>query len=416
MGSLAWKRTTRSRSATDTRQRRSCPNLRTRRSSRTLSCTASSLGREYIPARISQLHGILIISRSDEFKGKKVVVVRLSATASDMVAELLPAASKLYLSYRRGAIIVPRWQTGFPPDLMSSWRRRKLAGAIQSTFPNVTRWLLDRVLALMMKRMWGKLDPAWGLMPPPSFALAPRASSEHVLVALREGSLALLPGIKRFVGSNSIEFADGTVLDDVDAVVCATGYRADFTVTPFLEKSRPPNYGGSEIVRLWMNLFPPKYADSIVMLYYSALRKNNGFSFSDVTSMAVSNMRRGVHLIPTITSLERQVDKHQEWVISRWRLEHNVDISMVKQWEYRSFLYEAAGTVMDNLGWGWEGWKFWFKDPKMSYMMNNRVETAYAFRFFETGKRKAWPGARDAIIHMNELVKMFPLKEGDKQP
>ena len=30
---------------------------------------------------------------------------------------------------------------------------------------------------------------------------------------------------------------------------------------------------------------------------------------------------------------------------------------------------------------------------------------------FETGKRKTWPGAREAIIHMNELVKMFPIKE-----
>jgi dimethylaniline monooxygenase (N-oxide forming) len=46
----------------------------------------------------------------------------------------------------------------------------------------------------------------------------------------------------------------------------------------------------------------------------------------------------------------------------------------------------------------------------MSYMMNNGVETAHAFRYFETGKRKAWPEARDAIIHINELVKVFPIK------
>jgi len=39
-----------------------------------------------------------------------------------------------------------------------------------------------------------------------------------------------------------------------------------------------------------MNLFPPKYADSMVLLCYSALEKNHGFSFSDVTSMAASNI------------------------------------------------------------------------------------------------------------------------------
>jgi dimethylaniline monooxygenase (N-oxide forming) len=165
------------------------------------------------------------------------------------------------------------------------------------------------------------------------------------------------------------------------------------------------------MARLWMNLFPPRYADSMVMLCHSALGKNNGFSFSDVTSMAVSNVWRGVYPMWTVKEMDRHIDSHQDWVASRWRLDNNIDTSMVKTWEYQSFLHEAAGTGMENLGWGWKGWKFWFQDPKMSYMMNHGVETAHAFRYFETGKRKAWPGAKEAIIHMNELVKMFPIKD-----
>ena len=118
--------------------------------------------------------------------------------------------------------------------------------------------------------------------------------------------------------------------------------------------------------------------------------------------------------MPTLAEMNKEIDSHQEWVASRWRLDHDIDVSMVKTWEYQSFLHEAAGTGMENLGWGWKGWKFFFKDPKMSYMMNNGVETAHAFRYFETGKRKAWPGAKEAIIHMNELVKAFPIKEEEK--
>jgi dimethylaniline monooxygenase (N-oxide forming) len=89
---------------------------------------------------------------------------------------------------------------------------------------------------------------------------------------------------------------------------------------------------------------------------------------------------------------------------------------MVKTWEYQSFVHEAAGTGMENPGWGWKGWKFWFQDPKMSYMMNNGVETAHALRYFETGKRRAWPGARDAIIHTNPLIKIFPIKQEKVTP
>ncbi len=266
----------------------------------------------------------------------------------------------------------------------------------------------------MIKRTWRDLDPAWGLAPAPSLTLSPRALSAHIIPALKDGSLSSLSGIKRFIGPHSIEFTDGTVLDDIDAVICATGYGADFDAAPFLEKSRPSNYGGPDFVRLWMNLFPPKYADSMVLLCYSALGKNNGFSFSDVTSMAVSNVWRGVHQIPAVEEMEKQIDNHHKWVASRWRLDNNMDISMVKTWEYQSFLHKAAGTGMENLGWGWKGWKFWFQDPKMSYLMNNGVETAHAFRYFDTGKRRVWPGARDAIIHMNELVEEFPIKEEKK--
>lgn len=342
------------------------------------------------------------------------MIVGISSTASDVIAALLQVASKVYMSHRRGALIVPKSRKGYPPDLMVSWRRRQITSFLRRTFPNFSTWLADRVVGYMTKQMWSDLDPAWGVLPPPSITLSPRALSEHIILALKDGSLTSLPGIKRFTGPTSIESADGTVLDDIDAVICATGYRADFSAAPFLERSRPSNYGGPDIARLWMNLFPPTYADSIVMLCYSAFGKNNGFSFSDVTSMAVSNVWRGVHPTPTVSEMEKEIDNHHNWVASRWRLDNNIDVSMVKTWDYQDFLHNAAGTGIENLGWGWKGWKFFFQDPKMSYMMNNGVETAHAFRYFETGKRKVWPGARDAIIHMNELVKVFHIKDEKK--
>jgi dimethylaniline monooxygenase (N-oxide forming) len=328
-----------------------------------------------------------------------------------MIAELIPVASKVYASHRRGIVIFPRWRDGTPGDLIVSWRRRQINGFLQRNFPRAAKWLADQALSLLLHRTWGRPDPEWRLQPYPSALLSLPASSESLIPALKNGTLTSLYGLKRFVGPKSIEFDDGTIMDDIDAVICATGYTADFSVAPFLEKSRPSGYDGADLVRLWMNTFPPKYAESICMLCYSAYGKNNGFSFSDVSAMAVSNLWRGVHPLPTVEDMEKTVDAHQEWVASRWRMDDKIDVSMVKQYEFQGFLHEAAGTGMENLGWGWKGWKFWFQDPKMYYLMNDGVETAHAYRFFETGKRKTWPGARDAIIHMNEAVKIFPLKE-----
>lgn len=271
-----------------------------------------------------------------------------------------------------------------------------------------------------LMRQHGKLDPSWRLldnMAPLSLHIT--GCIDTTVDFLREGKVTSLHGIKRFLGGKSIEFTDGTILDDVDAVICCTGYSADFDLVPFLETSKPKTdtsgnpYGGQPIARLYMNLFPPAHADSIAILAYSMFGKNNGFSFSDVTSMAISNIWRGVSadMIPSVPEMERAIDRHQQWIADRWTLEKRSDPSSVKQWEFQGFLHKAAGTGMENLGWGWRGWVTWFKDPYLTYLMNHGVETAHAFRYFETGKRKTWDGAREAIIHMNKLVKQLKAKK-----
>lgn len=350
---------------------------------------------------VGTVHKLKLMNpRSDEFAGKKVIVVGISSTASDILTYLIPLASKVYMSHRRGALILSQYRNGYPPDLLVNWRRRQVTAFMQRYFPNATRWLADRVIGLMMSRTFRDLDPEWGILPPPSITLAPRALSEHILPFLREGSLTSVKGIRRFRGGKTVEFEDGSVVEDVDFVICATGYKADFDSVPFIERSRPSpssssssappdmEYTGPDLPRLYMNLFPPTHASSIVLLCHSALGKNNGFSFSDVTSMAVSNIWRRTSPLPAAREMEAWIDAHHAWVVSRWCLDRRIDLSMVKTWEYQAFLHEAAGTGMENLGWGAKGWGFWWRDRRLYGLMNHGVETAHAFRFFETGKRK----------------------------
>jgi dimethylaniline monooxygenase (N-oxide forming) len=203
-------------------------------------------------------------------------------------------------------------------------------------------------------------------------------------------------------------------------VIFCTGYEADFSVVDesVLETNIPTTHGydkaldgGSSMYRLWMNMFPPQYADSFAMLCYSMYGKSNGFSFADVTSIAVSNVFRGAHPLPSANEMNKWVDEHQAWLVSRWKLEHTIDLSMVKQWEFQGWLHEAAGTGMENLSWmGWKGWKFWWKDRKMYNLMANGIETAHSYRYFETGKRSTWDGAREAILKLDEERKrVLPL-------
>ncbi|KAF1972582.1 FAD/NAD(P)-binding domain-containing protein [Bimuria novae-zelandiae CBS 107.79] len=274
----------------------------------------------------------------EKYKGKNVVMVGMSSTATDVINNIISHAANMYLSHRRGMYIFPTWRDKTPADLLLSWRRRR------------TGFLLQRYLP----------GPGASYLRPASCSVPPGAS-DTIIPLLQAGRLTSLHGIKRFLGPRSIEFTDGSVLDDIDAVVCATGYTADLTVAPFLSSSRPPNYSGPELL-----------------------------------PMAVSNIFRHAHPLPSLTQMESAVDAHHAWLAARYAADTtpgSFDRSMVKSWEFQGFLHEAAGTGMENLG-----------EPRLSWVMNHGVETAHAFRVFETGKRRAWEGAREAILRVNRDV------------
>jgi dimethylaniline monooxygenase (N-oxide forming) len=122
-----------------------------------------------------------------------------------------------------------------------------------------------------------------------------------------------MSAVKRFVGPNSVEFDDGTVLDDVDALILCTDYEADWSIAPFVETStsKTPGYGGPPIYRIYMNMFPPKYATNFALLNYSAFGKNDGFSFADVHSAPVSSVLRGIEQLPSWEAMEKHIDEHR---------------------------------------------------------------------------------------------------------
>ncbi|KAJ5902564.1 hypothetical protein N7495_003092, partial [Penicillium taxi] len=151
----------------------------------------------------------------DAIENKRVVVLGLCGTSGDIIPTLMPVASRVWVSHRRGSV-----------------------------FPHYNK-------------VW-----------------------ERVLPFLQHGSLTLLKGLTKFVGRKSIQFADGTVLEDVDVVILVTGYEADFSLLSpdIVERSRIKLewYQGPDIYRLWMNLFPSRWADSVAVLNYSTFEEQTG--------------------------------------------------------------------------------------------------------------------------------------------
>lgn len=78
--------------------------------------------------------------------------------------------------------------------------------------------------------------------------------------------------------------------------------------------------------------------------------------------------------------------------------------TVVRASDWMDWVNEVAGTNLgQNLGYGLAGWKFWLSDRKFCNMLMDGLLSPHAYRLF-AGKRKAWDGARDAIIAMNKDI------------
>ena len=156
----------------------------------------------------------------DVLRGKRVMVLGIGNSATDLAVESSRAADATFLAMRRGAWIVPKYVGGRPTD--------ELAPDLISRLPLfVQRFLLGRTLT---KATGKPMD--YGL-PEPDHKLAeahPTVSSD-LLPRLGHGDITVKPNIARFAGGRTVEFVDGTS-EELDMIIYCTGYKITF---PFFD-------------------------------------------------------------------------------------------------------------------------------------------------------------------------------------
>nr|XP_061834242.1 flavin-containing monooxygenase 5-like isoform X2 [Nerophis lumbriciformis] len=181
---------------------------------------------------------------SEEWRNKKVVVVGIGNSGGDIAVELSRVTKQLYLSTRRGAWIWYRVGTnGMPMDMSYT----RLLKTVQGILP------FNFMCGLAENRLNQKFDHnLYNLRP------NHRLFSQHPTVnddlpnRILSGTVQVKPNIRGFHGS-SVEFVDGSVVEDVDLVVFATGYSFSF---PFLASDVIPVSGNK--APLYKYVFPPE--------------------------------------------------------------------------------------------------------------------------------------------------------------
>ena len=157
----------------------------------------------------------------DVLAGKRVVVLGIGNSATDIAVESSRVADETYLAMRRGAHILPKYLFGVPTDHLTD------SPLARGPFP-----LQKLGLRTMLRIAVGRMTD-YGLPQPDHDVLEAHPTvSDDLLTRLGHGDIHVRPNIDRFEGSK-VFFVDGTAVE-ADVVVYATGYRVAF---PFLDET-----------------------------------------------------------------------------------------------------------------------------------------------------------------------------------
>ena len=209
-----------------------------------------------------------------------------------------------------------------PLDLVINRQKNVAKFALDKYFPSLSRWLFDFTIEEYSKKSF-KLDPTWRLSPAPSLANHQPVISDNLVSSLCAGDIVSVHGLSRFIDGETVELLDGTTLA-VDAVIFCTGYEPDFSLIPDFDPiisttqaaAEPKNsYQGPPLARLYQNIFPPKYADSLAYMNYVALT-DGATTVIDLTAMAIAQIWKGSYKLPSEQEMNVAIDKHHEWVKS----------------------------------------------------------------------------------------------------
>jgi hypothetical protein len=153
-------------------------------------------------------------------RGKRVLVLGIGNSATDIAVESSRIGEKTFLAMRRGAYVLPKYMNGKPTDESASAWLTRLPLPLQ-------RFFFSRMVGLTAGDM-----TAYGLPKPDHKMLEAHPTiSAELLSRLGHGDIAVKPNIDRYSGGRGVRFADGSE-EEIDLVVYCTGYKITF---PFFD-------------------------------------------------------------------------------------------------------------------------------------------------------------------------------------
>nr|XP_057929034.1 flavin-containing monooxygenase 5-like [Doryrhamphus excisus]XP_057929035.1 flavin-containing monooxygenase 5-like [Doryrhamphus excisus] len=309
----------------------------------------------------------------EEWRDKRVVVVGIGNSGGDIAVELSRVTKQLYLSTRRGAWILNRvGNNGVPLDLGFN----RLMTWIQTVLPvSFMCGLAESQLNRRFNHSLYNLKPNHRL-----FSQHPTVNDE-LPNRILSGTVQVKPNICRFLGS-SVEFDDGSIVEDVDLVVFATGYRFSF---PFLA-SHVVSVSSNK-ASLYKYVFPPELDHPTLAIIGLVQPLGAIMPISEMQARWATRVFKGCIKLPSVADMMDDIQCKEDTMAKRYVTSQRHTIQV----DYNVYMDEIAVFlgVRPNIP------RLLLTDPRLALNVLFGPVTPYQYRLKGPGK---WAGARQAIL------------------
>ncbi len=252
----------------------------------------------------------------DALVGKRVLVLGIGNSATDIAVESSRVARSTDLAMRRGAHIVPKYMFGIPTDHLT-----------ESPLARGPFRMQQLGMAALLRLTQGR-QSSYGLPEPDHRVLEAHPTvSQDLLNRLGHGDITVRPNIDRFEGSK-VFFTDGSA-GEYDVVVYCTGYRVSF---PFLDSSVVA--AEDNRVGLYRRVVDPDHPG----LFFLGLIQPIGaiMPLAEAQAEWVADLVTGVGALPSYAQMRSQIDAYDAALRKRYvaSKRHTIEV------DFHSYLVE----------------------------------------------------------------------------
>lgn len=275
--------------------------------------------------------------------------------------------------------------------------------------PSLLSFLIDYLFTTISKKAFPNVPAAWNFTPAPSVATTTPLIADELYPHLTSGFCNPVAAVSRITGPKTVELTDGTVLEDIDAIVYCTGY---LQMVPVVEQEHNPfpvPGAPSTMYRGTFSTHPDAdVRNSIAFLGHGHVAFP-GFVQHELIVMAVAQIWLGNSALPPLAEMKRWQRGWLDWredLLRKQKSEATFYVGTMPLEDHFRWFDEAAGTdVFSHFGlFSRQAWSFWWKDRGLYRECTRLVFSPAVWRLFESGKRKAWDGARKQIYLDNEAA------------